>query len=146
MLGDSISVNNLCWNAAVLKNLQNLLGPTWAKKLSVKIAKPKIKNNFFFEITKTDKNKNFHKLYKPFYFIKICVLTELWMFLNFVWYFFNKKSHFQLKQLSAIVNFWTVLNIFSFSVQRPFQDRCAIPCAHTHTGIKAFRNVINNTL
>ena len=42
------------------------------------------------EITKPD-----HKLTKTFYFIKLYVLAELWMFFYFVWCFFAATCHFQ---------------------------------------------------
>ena len=47
---------------------------------------PKQKTIVFAEITKPD-----HRLSKPFYFIKIYVLVEFWMFFYFVWCFLSKS-------------------------------------------------------
>ena len=78
MLGDSININNFCCNPVVLKKkLVNPLktafsGPIYTTKGSA-WATPKMKNNFFAEITKAD-----HQLSETFYFIKISyVLAEL---------------------------------------------------------------------
>ena len=53
---------------------------------------------FFFlaEITKAD-----HQLSESFYFIKIYVLTELWIYFYLEWYFLSKKCHFQLSHKKA---------------------------------------------
>ena len=67
-----------------------IFGPNLHKKRVTMGTILKTRNNFFTEITKPD-----HKLSKTFYFIKVYVLAELWMFFYLVWYFFAKKGHFQ---------------------------------------------------
>ena len=49
-------------------------------------ATPKMEKLFFAEITKAD-----HQLSESFYFIKIYVLTELWIFFYLEWCFLSKK-------------------------------------------------------
>ena len=100
MLGDSININNLCCNSAVLKKklakpLKNcFLGPICTKK-GLLWATLTIINFFLTEITKAD-----HQLSENFYFIKLSyVLNELWIFFYREWCSLSEKYHFQLKQL-----------------------------------------------
>ena len=102
MLEDTININNLCWNPAVLKKklvkpLKNcFFGPNLHRKTVIMDYVQDEKKSFLVEITKED-----HQLSERFYFIKISyVLTELWIFFFCLqWCFLSKKCHFQQKQL-----------------------------------------------
>ena len=78
MIGDTINVNNLCCNPAVLKkSWQNLLKIAFLDPICIEKgslwARPKMEKFFLAEITKAD-----HQLSESFDFIKISyVLTEL---------------------------------------------------------------------
>ena len=82
MLGDSININNLCYNPLVLKI-------SWWKKgiIMGHVQNEKQQRFFLEEITKAD-----HQLSETFYFIKISyVLTELWIFFYLEWCFLSKS-------------------------------------------------------
>ena len=126
MLGDSISINNFNWNPVILK--KNLLTPLetiifWPNscKNGVPMGNTQNKTTIVFaEITKPD-----HRLSKPFYFIKIYVLVELWLFFYFVWCFLSKSvisSHNSC--VPSWIFFWTAFllkgNSSSFKVSPVF--------------------------
>ena len=80
MLGDTININNLCYNLAVLKKswwslLKIVFWTQVAQKWGHYGPHPQWKIFFLAEITKAD-----HLLSESFYFIKISyVLTEFWI-------------------------------------------------------------------
>ena len=96
MLGDSINMNNLCCNPAVLKKklvkrLKNCsFWPNLHERGPYRLH-PKWKTKFFFSgITKSD-----HQVSETSYLTKVSyVLAELWIFFNFEWCFLTKKCHF----------------------------------------------------
>ena len=80
------------WKKLVKPLKSCFFGPNLHRK-GVIMATPNMEKIFLTEI-KAD-----HQLSESFYFIKIYVLTELWIFFYLEWYFLPKKCHFQLKQL-----------------------------------------------
>ena len=93
MLRDSTDINNFNLNSSEIFLLKPLkITIFWPNFCKNGVPMGHAQNNFFFlsEITKPA-----HNLSKTFYFIKIYVLAELWMFFYFVWCFFAKKCYFQ---------------------------------------------------
>ena len=85
MLQDSININNLWCNPAVLKKI--VFGAQFAQKSGLYGPCPKWKTIFLAKITKAN-----HQLSETFYFIKISsILIELWIFFYLEWCFLAKK-------------------------------------------------------
>ena len=85
MLQDSININNLWCNPAVLKKI--VFGTQFAQKRGLYGPCPKWKTLFLAKITKAN-----HQLSETFYFIKISsILIELWIFFYIEWCFLAKN-------------------------------------------------------
>ena len=132
MLEDTININNLCWNPAVLKKAGKtseklFLDPICIEKGSLWTT-PKMKKKFFLvEIAKAD-----HQLSESFYFIKISyILTELWIFFLSSVMFSVKKVSFPASiatDLSQYFRIYLMVSAIKYFIHGLSKRWCKVIC------------------